>query len=87
MSRTVNIDPGYLDGARLVLASTKDNAHRIYLDDDMYAEVTLCHRKSGWERFSYTFPDFKNGQYDPFLDMVRKDWQNDVRNLKEGTCR
>ena len=85
--RRVNIDPGYLDGARVVLASTKDNAHRIYLEDDIYAEVTLCHRKSGWERFSYTFPDFRSGQYDSFLDKVRRDWQNDVHNLKEGSCR
>jgi hypothetical protein len=77
--RRVNIDPGYLDGAKLVLASTKNNAQRIYIADRIYAEVTLCRRKGGWERFSYTFPDFKSGDYDAFLDLVRADWRRDIR--------
>jgi hypothetical protein len=82
--RRVNVDPGYVDGARLVLASTKDNAHRIYLDRGIYAEVTLCRRKSGWESFSYTFPDFRSGAYDAFLDRVRLDWKSDIRVIRGG---
>jgi len=77
--RRVNIDPGYIDGARLVLASTKDNAHRIYLWDDIFAEATLCRGKSGWVSFSYTFPDFASGAYFEFLDLVRSDWKSDAR--------
>lgn len=82
-NRRVNIDPGYLDGARIVLASTKDNAQRIYIRDNIFAEVTICHRKDGWEKFSYTFPDFKSGRYDDFWDMVRSDWQRDRRKTSE----
>jgi hypothetical protein len=77
--RRVNMDPGYIDGARLVLASTKDNAHRIYLWDDIFAETTLCYRRSGWESFSYTFPDFAKGVYDEFLNAARSDWKRDIR--------
>jgi hypothetical protein len=77
--RRVNVDPGYIDGARLVLASTKDNAHRIYLWDDIYAEATLCRGKSGWVSFSYTFPDFASGAYFEFLDLARGDWKRDMR--------
>jgi hypothetical protein len=80
--RRVNIDPGYVDGARLILASTKDNAHRVYLWDDIFAEVTLCRRKSGWESFSYTFPDFAEGTYDNFLDEVRSDWKKEIRVMR-----
>ncbi|MDR3076158.1 MAG: DUF4416 family protein [Synergistaceae bacterium] len=76
--RVVNIDPGYIDGARLVLASTKDNAHRIYLWDDIYAEATLCRGKSGWVSFSYTYPDFASGAYSEFLDLARADWKRDM---------
>lgn len=78
--RRVNVDPGYLDGARLVLASTKDNAHRIYLGEGIFAEVTLCRRKNAWVGFPYTFPDFRSGVYDAFLDDVRIDWLRDMRN-------
>jgi hypothetical protein len=81
--RRVNIDPGYLDGARLVLASTKDNAHRIYMWDDIYAEVTMCRKKSGWISFPYTFPDFASGVYDEFLDAARNLWRRDLRAGKD----
>ena len=45
MKRPVNIDPGYINESRLILASTKDFSHRIYLRDGIYAEVTLNYRK------------------------------------------
>lgn len=76
-SRRVNLDPGTIDGARLVLASTKGQAHRIYLRDAIFAEVTLCRRKGKWESFFYTFPDFKSGAYDNWLDLVRADWKRE----------
>jgi hypothetical protein len=75
VARKVNLDPGTLDGARLVLASTKGQAHRIYLREGIFAEVTLCRRKGKWENFFYTFPDFKSGIYDEWLESVREDWK------------
>jgi len=77
--RRVNIDPGALDGARLVLASTKGQAHRVYLRDGIFCEVTLCRRKKTWESFFYTFPDFSSGVYDKWLETVRLDWKRDVK--------
>ncbi len=76
-SRRVNLDPGTLDGARLILASTKGQAHRIYLNNGIFAEVTLCKRKGRWESFFYTFPDFKSGEYDEWLELVRGDWKKE----------
>ena len=72
--RIVNVDPGYVDGARLVLASTKDHAHRVYLSGGIYAEVTLRFRFGKWTPFDYTFPDFASGVYDEFLSMARTAW-------------
>ena len=80
--RRINIDPGYVDGARLVLASSKNNAHRVYLRDGIFAEVTLCRRKGKWASFFYTFPDFTSGQYNNFLDSVRLDWKKEMRILR-----
>jgi len=54
--RPLNLDPGYLTLAKLVLASTKDHSHRIYLADGIYAEVTLNYRKRGWQSSDWTYP-------------------------------
>ncbi|HYF49928.1 MAG TPA: DUF4416 family protein [Planctomycetota bacterium] len=69
--RPINIDPGYLAGSKLVLASTKDFAHRIYLRDGIFAEITLNFRGDAWESHHFTFPDFKSGMYDAFLRKAR----------------
>ncbi len=70
--RPVNFDPGYIEPSKLVLASTKNFAHRIYIGDHMYAEVTLTYNKGKWESFPFTFPDYKSGRYDTFLGEVRR---------------
>ena len=77
--RTVNVDPGYVDGARLILASTKDHAHRVWLRDGIYAEVTLRYRFGRWVSFDYTFPDFRSGVYDDFLSEARRLWLEERR--------
>lgn len=59
--RNINLDPGYLTPAKIVLASTKDYSHRIYLKDGIYAEVTLI---------------FKNGQFIPHINTY-KDYQDE----------
>ena len=78
--RAVNVDPGYIDGARLVLASTKDHAHRIYLRDGIFAEVTMRYKFKKWASFDYTFPDFASGVYDEFLSQVRRLWLKEAHN-------
>lgn len=40
----------------------------------VFAEVTLWYCKGQWRAFDYTFPDFRSGLYDDFLDEVRRDW-------------
>ncbi|MDR1379164.1 MAG: DUF4416 family protein [Synergistaceae bacterium] len=84
--RIVNVDPGYIDGARLVLASTKDHAHRVYLRDGIYAEVTMRFRFGRWVSFDYTFPDFASGVYDTFLSEARSSWltTRQVRGKRGG---
>lgn len=70
--RPVNIDPGYVTGAKLVLASTKDFAHRIYLRDGIFAEVTLYFQNGDWRSHAFTFPDFRSGDYNTFLNRARE---------------
>ena len=58
--RLINIDPGYLDLSKLILASTKDFAHRIYLDKGIYAEITLCYQDKSFRSREWTYPDYRS---------------------------
>ncbi|HMP05603.1 MAG TPA: DUF4416 family protein [Lacipirellulaceae bacterium] len=71
-SRPLNLDPGYMTLAKLVLASTKDHAHRIYLADGIYAEVTLAYRAGGWQPQAWTYPDYRRADYQAFFAACRQ---------------
>ena len=70
--RPANLDVGYLEPSKLVLASMKNFSHRIYLDEGVYAEVTLLHSGGKWQSLPWTFPDFRSGRYDEFLSAARR---------------
>ncbi len=70
-SRPLNLDPGYLTLAKLVLASTKDHAHRIYLNQGIFAEVTLSYRGGAWQPWPWTFPDYRRDDYHRFFAECR----------------
>lgn len=69
--RPVNLDPGIIEPSKLILASTKNYSHRIYIGQGMYAEVTLTFHKGKWLPFPYTYPDYKQSGYQEFLSKVR----------------
>ena len=75
--RPINLDPGYVTPAKVVLASAKDFSHRVYLRDGIYAEVTLHFEKGGTFRsWPWTFPDYKTSpEYHAFLLEVRQKWE------------
>jgi Domain of unknown function (DUF4416) len=70
--RPLNLDPGYITPAKLVLASTKDHAHRIYLRDGIYAEVTLAFRQKRWQPLDWTYPDYRRDDYQQFFTRCRE---------------
>lgn len=77
--RKANVDPGYLDAARVVLFTTKDSAHRVYVGEGIYAEVTLRYRKGRWTFHDYTYPDYRDGRYLAFFDELRRSYLEEVR--------
>lgn len=79
VQRPINIDPGYMNESRIILASTKDFSHRIYLRDGIYAEVTLNYRRGRYESFPWTFPDYRSHDYQDFFLKVREIY---VKKLK-----
>ena len=69
--RPLNIDPGYLTLSKLVLASTKNHAHRIYLSDGIYAEITLRYQGRAWQPWPWTYPDYRRPDFLRFFDECR----------------
>src|SRR5437762_3281111 len=67
----VNLDPGYVTLGKLVLATTKDHAHRIYLGEGIYGEITLRYWQHKWQPWPWTYPDYAAGTYFPFFLVVR----------------
>ena len=72
VERPVNLDPGYLSEAKLVLASTKDRDHRIYIGEGIYAECTLYFHRGAWTCRPWTYPDFRTDAYREFLLEARQ---------------
>jgi hypothetical protein len=71
ITRPVNLDPGYLDLGKLVLATTKDRSHRIYIGQRMFAEVTLHFMHGRWQTWPWTYPDYHRSEYHEFFTRVR----------------
>jgi hypothetical protein len=69
--RPLNLDPGYLSEAKLVLASTKDHCHRIYLGQGIYAEITLYYQGRKWRHRPWTYPDYRRQDYQEFFSACR----------------
>ena len=69
--RPANLDVGYVSLSKVVLATTKDYAHRVYLHSGIYAEVTLRWRNGGFEPWEWTYPDYRTEGYREFFAKVR----------------
>jgi len=66
------LDPGYLEEAKLVLATTKNYQHRLYLGRGIYGEVTLRYTKKSFRSWEWTYPDYKTENYLEVFDCIRK---------------
>lgn len=69
--RWVNLDPGYITGAKLVLASTKDFAHRIFLSNGIYGDVQLRFKYGRFRVNEWTYPDYQTDLSLSFFQKVR----------------
>jgi hypothetical protein len=69
--RPVNIDPGLLTLGKFLLATTKDQGHRIYLRDGIFAEVTLRYQGGAFEPWPWTYADYRRPEVHDFLLTAR----------------
>lgn len=70
--RTVNIDPGYIEMPKLVLATTKNYSHRIYLQNGIYGDIELFWRDGKFNTYPWTYPDYKQDIAILFFTDVRR---------------
>jgi hypothetical protein len=73
--RPLNLDPGLLTLGKFLLATTKDQAHRIYLRDGIYAEVTLRFQSGEYEPWPWTYADYR----EPALRAALKEFRDYYR--------
>jgi hypothetical protein len=69
--RPINLDPGVLSLGKFQLGTTKDQAHRIYLRDGIFAEVTLRFQAGAFEPWPWTYADYRQDCVRSFLKEAR----------------
>lgn len=69
--RVINIDPGYIDLFKVVLASGKAGGQKVALSKETYAYPLLRYEKGNWHPFEWTYPDFKEPTYHQDLLKIR----------------
>lgn len=77
--RTINLDPGYLEAGKVVLASTKNANHRIYLGSGIYAEATLAYVGGAFRSYEYTYADYRWPETLEFFGHVRRRYLAQLR--------
>ncbi len=82
--RKVNIDPGYLTSAKLVMASAKDFAHRIFLGKGIYGDLQLQFRHGQWHPHPWTFPDYQTELAFAFFEKVRNRFVEQEREKRHA---
>lgn len=77
--RRVNIDPGYMLHERFVLATGKNYSHRIYMDQGIYADLTLIYTKGAFQKLPWTYPDYTDENMLAYLELVRNKYIADLK--------
>ncbi len=83
-ARRINLDPGYLDSAKLVLATTKNRDHRIYIGQGIFAEVTLHFRGKSFRAWEWTYPDYATPEYIAIFNEIRALYRQQISS--EGSA-
>ncbi|RLE39659.1 hypothetical protein DRJ17_00505 [Candidatus Woesearchaeota archaeon] len=70
--RLINLDPGYLTEHNVVLASAKEQPHKVSIGMGMFGDVVLVYRSGNYRSYFKTFADYKTEFVQKYLLSVRK---------------
>ncbi|MBW2056279.1 MAG: DUF4416 family protein [Deltaproteobacteria bacterium] len=85
--RRVNIDPGYLSGEHVILATTKAYAHRPYLRDGIYADLTLIYHGKSYRSLDWTYPDYRQPETIRIFNAIRRTYLSQLSGRPEAGTR
>ena len=86
-ARPLNLDPGLIQLGKFLLASTKDQGHRIYLRDGIFAEITLRFEAGAFEPWPWTYRDYREPAIRAFLAEAREYLYQRMRREELGDRR
>jgi hypothetical protein len=78
--RPINLDPGLLNLGKFMLATTKDQGHRLYLGSGIFGEVTLRFCGGRFESWPWTYADYRLPQVHDFLQAAREYYRQQLRD-------
>ncbi len=81
--RPLNLDPGLLSLGKFLLATTKDQSHRIYLRNGIFAEVTLRFQAGKFEPWPWTYADYREPAVLAFFSQTRDYYRQRLREQAE----
>lgn len=81
-NRRINVDIGYMDMFKVVLASFKGRSNKIYLSDGVWADMIMYFEEGDYKTFMWGFPDFKSGIYNSDLVKIRNLYKTQLRGLQ-----
>ncbi len=80
-NRKINLDPGFINHGRLMLATTKEAGFRIPLKNGIYTELTLFYARGGWHKLPWTYRDYQSERVQAFITEVRGKYLAQRREL------
>jgi len=80
--RSVNIDPGYIEVPKLILATTKNFSHRVYIGKGIYGDVQLIWQRGAFQPNPWTYPDYKEEKIRRYFAQIRNNY---FKRIKEPT--
>ncbi|PYR88554.1 MAG: DUF4416 domain-containing protein [Acidobacteria bacterium] len=81
VKRPVNLDPGYMEQAKVILASTKNFYHRLHLSGGIFGEVTMHFKNNTYQFFPWTYPDYQSKEYQEFFLKIRHIYRAQLRTM------
>lgn len=85
--RQINLDPGFINHGRLLLATTKETGFRIPLKDGIYTELTLFWARGGWQKLPWTYRDYQSELVQKFITRVRASYLAERRKMSKKSRR